>query len=312
MRRKWMLIGAPCAIAMSLVTFALYAAPNQRVCQQVMSACLDAGFVQGGGREGNGLWKDCIDPIMQGTAQRGASLPLPPVNPRVVAACRTVNPAFGQPKWARGGRSAPRVARPAAPALNGGTKAKGPEKPADVAKAPESPADSTESAPKASADMPPPLIPGDKPAEGPSSLQMSASESASTPPTPSSVTSSGPSGSSSTSPTPPSAGAAASGEPTQTASVEPAVNSPSGTTRFGIEIGTVEKQGGLWPLWQHMLSKHAALVAGLRARRTLAPDKKWHLIAGPFGSAAEATQACSLFKKENLKCEATVFAGDEL
>jgi hypothetical protein len=44
----------------------------------------------------------------------------------------------------------------------------------------------------------------------------------------------------------------------------------------------------------------------------LTPDKKWQLIAGPFGSTAEATQVCGLFKKENLKCEATVFTGDEL
>ena len=44
----------------------------------------------------------------------------------------------------------------------------------------------------------------------------------------------------------------------------------------------------------------------------LASDKNWQLIAGPFDSTAEATQVCGLFKKENLNCEATVFAGDEL
>jgi hypothetical protein len=65
-------------------------------------------------------------------------------------------------------------------------------------------------------------------------------------------------------------------------------------------------------LWRDILTKHAGLVAGLQVRSVLAPDKKWHLIAGPFGSAAEATQVCGLFKKENLKCEATGFAGDEL
>ena len=40
------------------------------------------------------------------------------------------------------------------------------------------------------------------------------------------------------------------------------------------------------------------------------PDKKWRLIAGPFSSAAEAMQACGLFKKADMPCEATVFAGD--
>jgi hypothetical protein len=44
----------------------------------------------------------------------------------------------------------------------------------------------------------------------------------------------------------------------------------------------------------------------------LAPDKKWQLIACPFGSTAEATQVCGLFKKQNLKCEATIFAGNKL
>ncbi len=130
--------------------------------------------------------------------------------------------------------------------------------------------------------------------------------------TTSSATSAESSGSSTKSSTPASAGAAGSGGPTQTANPEPTINIPPGTTRFGIEIGTVEKQAGLQRLWRDMLTEHPALVAGLQPRRMLAPDKKWQLIAGPFGSTAEATQVCGLFKKENLKCEATVFAGDEL
>jgi hypothetical protein len=86
----------------------------------------------------------------------------------------------------------------------------------------------------------------------------------------------------------------------QTANLEPMINIPPGTTRFGIEIGTVGEQAGLRPLWRDILTKHPALVAGLQARRMLAPDKKWQLIGGPFGSAAEATQVCDLFKKENF------------
>jgi len=42
----------------------------------------------------------------------------------------------------------------------------------------------------------------------------------------------------------------------------------------------------------------------------MASDKKWRLIAGPFSSAAEAMQACGLFKKAEMPCEATVYAGD--
>jgi hypothetical protein len=90
----------------------------------------------------------------------------------------------------------------------------------------------------------------------------------------------------------------------------PAAN--DGSTRYGIEIGSVAKQEGLRPLWREFLTNHAALVAGLQPRRVLAPDKKWRLIAGPFGSADEADQACALFKKASRPCEATVYAGDSL
>jgi hypothetical protein len=99
---------------------------------------------------------------------------------------------------------------------------------------------------------------------------------------------------------------------TDTANLSAPPPIPPGTTRFGIEIGSVEKQDKVRPMWRDLLTNHAALVAGLQARRIIAPDKKWRLIAGPFSSAAEAMQACGLFKKANMPCEATVFAGDAL
>jgi hypothetical protein len=98
-------------------------------------------------------------------------------------------------------------------------------------------------------------------------------------------------------------------ESTETANLTPP-SIPPGTTRFGIEIGSVGKQDDVRPMWKNLLTNHAALVAGLQARRVMAPDKKWRLIAGPFSSAAEAMQACGLFKKVDMPCEATVFAGD--
>ena len=103
--------------------------------------------------------------------------------------------------------------------------------------------------------------------------------------------------------------------PTESAALDPVALPPAandGSTRYGIEIGVVVKQDGLRPLWREFLTKHAALVAGLQPRRVLAPDKKWRLIAGPFSSAAEASQACTLFKKASQPCEATVYAGDGL
>lgn len=97
---------------------------------------------------------------------------------------------------------------------------------------------------------------------------------------------------------------------TETAALSPPSSIPPGTTRFGIEIGAVDKQDAIRSMWRDLLTNHAALVAGLQARRVIAPDKKWRLIAGPFSSAAEAMQACGLFKKASMPCEATVFAGD--
>lgn len=85
-----------------------------------------------------------------------------------------------------------------------------------------------------------------------------------------------------------------------------------GSTRYGIEIGTVGKRDELRPLWREYLTKHAALVAGLQPRRVLAPDQKWRLIAGPFANAQDAEGACSLFKKAERPCAATVYAGDAL
>jgi len=105
-------------------------------------------------------------------------------------------------------------------------------------------------------------------------------------------------------------GSGAPDNSTQTANLNPAPSIPPGTTRFGIEIGSVGKQDEIRPLWKNLLTNHAALVAGLQARRVMAPDKKWRLIAGPFSSAAEASQACGLFKKADMPCAATVFAGD--
>lgn len=101
----------------------------------------------------------------------------------------------------------------------------------------------------------------------------------------------------------------------ETAALDPVTLPPAandGTTRYGIEIGIVPKRDGLRPLWREYLTNHAALVAGLQPRRVLAPDKKWRLIAGPFANAQEAEAACSLFKKAERPCAATVYAGDSL
>jgi SPOR domain len=147
-----------------------------------------------------------------------------------------------------------------------------------------------------------------KPSERPSAQASSSSSSSSAPSAAEATASQRPSAPAQVSANEPAAPAVT----TDTAALSAPPPIPPGTTRFGIELGSVEGQDRVRPLWRDLLTNHSALVAGLQARRIIAPDKKWRLIAGPFSSAAEAMQACTLFKKANMPCEATVFAGDAL
>jgi hypothetical protein len=118
MRNKLLVMGVCWAIAL-VPASALQAGPNGEVCRQIVSACVNAGFVQGGAKQGNGLWMNCINPIMQGKGLQKASMPLPRMNPRVVSACRASNPIFGQPKWARERYATQGIVRPTNPANDG-------------------------------------------------------------------------------------------------------------------------------------------------------------------------------------------------
>ena len=56
-------------------------------CEQIVTACKNAGFVEGQYEKGSGLHVDCIDPIMRGKKQPAkADKPLPSVSPALVAA----------------------------------------------------------------------------------------------------------------------------------------------------------------------------------------------------------------------------------
>src|SRR5712691_4026965 len=96
MRRNQMLATATILVALG-AALAAAAAPRQGPCAEITAACQQAGFVQGGGKAGNGLMADCVVPIMQGTFQRPkAGKPLPRVSSQLVAACKEENPRFGQ------------------------------------------------------------------------------------------------------------------------------------------------------------------------------------------------------------------------
>jgi hypothetical protein len=66
-------------------------------CQPIYNACTGAGFIQGAYKKGDGLWRDCIDPIMKGVASvPGATKSLPSVSPSVVQTCKTAHPKWGE------------------------------------------------------------------------------------------------------------------------------------------------------------------------------------------------------------------------
>jgi hypothetical protein len=76
-------------------------------CQQICSTCEAAGFIQGEAKVGDGLWVDCIRPIMAGTGEpakgvkAGKSLPAAPGGgtwDALRSQCQASNPGFGLKK----------------------------------------------------------------------------------------------------------------------------------------------------------------------------------------------------------------------
>src|SRR5215467_10511921 len=89
----------------SITCESVQAAPRRPACIEIMASCEQAGFVRGDAKAGDGLFIDCVIPIVRGTPQRPrASKPLPQIDPKLVADCKIQNPNFGQ-----------RVARPPQP-----------------------------------------------------------------------------------------------------------------------------------------------------------------------------------------------------
>jgi hypothetical protein len=50
-------------------------APNEPNCQAVYNACTQAGYIYGDAGKGNGLYKDCIKPLVTGTTPPKAPPP---------------------------------------------------------------------------------------------------------------------------------------------------------------------------------------------------------------------------------------------
>lgn len=92
-----------CIAASVVFSSAAFAGPAQGgapgPCKQIAKACQDAGFIKGDWKKGDGLWRDCVDPIIQGqTTAPGGTKALPTVDPNVVAACKAKHPKYGEGK----------------------------------------------------------------------------------------------------------------------------------------------------------------------------------------------------------------------
>jgi len=66
-------------------------------CAEINIACKRAGFTTGTGKTGNGIFADCVSPIIEGRPQpKNAVLPLPHIRPEIVAACKQLNPNYSR------------------------------------------------------------------------------------------------------------------------------------------------------------------------------------------------------------------------
>jgi hypothetical protein len=89
--RRKVVCGLMILIDLNLVFTRSQARGDAAACEQIRTACRNAGFLRGGGAR-NGLLMDCFDPIVHGTTRpRAASIPLPAVDPQLVNACRAGN-----------------------------------------------------------------------------------------------------------------------------------------------------------------------------------------------------------------------------
>ena len=94
-----LIAGLLCVVGLAAASPARAADEAPGPCKQIAEACKSAGFAPGDWKKGDGLWKDCVDPIVQGKAQpAGASKPLPTVDAATVQACKEKHPKFGEGK----------------------------------------------------------------------------------------------------------------------------------------------------------------------------------------------------------------------
>ncbi len=84
------------SFALRLVFTSYQVRADSPSCEQIKTACRNAGFIRGGGAR-DGLLLACFNPIVHGTTRpRAASIPLPAINPQLVNACRAGNASIAR------------------------------------------------------------------------------------------------------------------------------------------------------------------------------------------------------------------------
>ena len=71
-------------------------------CKQILASCEQAGFVKGEWKIGKGLYRDCLNPILDGKSVSGVS-----ADPSIVSACQAAKAKHQAKKAAAAGTSAP-------------------------------------------------------------------------------------------------------------------------------------------------------------------------------------------------------------
>jgi hypothetical protein len=67
-------------------------------CAQITKSCKDSGFMKNAGKGGNDMSDDCVVPLIEGKSQPGDAVKhLPQIDPRIITACKQMNPYFGHP-----------------------------------------------------------------------------------------------------------------------------------------------------------------------------------------------------------------------
>lgn len=87
------------------------------------------------------------------------------------------------------------------------------------------------------------------------------------------------------------------------------------STRFGIELGSYTDLASVKLAWKKLTDEHATLFAGLDALATVR-DRMGRtelvLVAGPFKSAADASEHCGKVEAAGLICQPAFYLGQQL